>query len=92
MFIGVNDNGDWIIPSIDINAFSFLRSISNSCALPDPRLKKVTPVPALAFAALVASLNSSLLTLIANTSSGKSVPDWCCIAVLPIPVNVDLGV
>ena len=56
---GVNDNGDCITPSIDINAFSVLRSISISCALPDPKLKKVTPipVPVLAFAEVNANLN-----------------------------------
>ena len=89
---GVNAIGDCIIPSIDISAFSFFKSISNSWTFPLPRLKNVTPVPAFAFAADVANLNWSLLVLIANTSSGKSVPETCCIAVLPIPVKVDLGV
>ena len=89
---GVNAIGDCIKPSISITVFSSFLVISNWWILPDPNDKNVTPVPALALLALTANLNVSLVSLIANTSVGRLVPDVCCIAVAATPTNELLGV
>ena len=89
---GVNANGAWTTLSILIKVFSDLLLISNSWALPPPVLGKVTAVPELAFASVNASLNVSLVNLIAYTSVGKLVWDACCIWVPAIPMKVEFGV
>ena len=92
--IGVKAIGDWIIPSIESNAFSFFLDISNSWLLPEPELVNVTDIPARASARLLAILNLSLLLVdfIANTSrSCAKVPPPVAIPATVAPVNVDPG-
>ena len=91
---GVKAIGDWIIPSIESNAFSFFLDISNSWLLPEPVLVNVTAIPARASARLLAILNLSLLLVdfIANTSrSCAKVPPPVAIPATAAPVNVDPG-
>ena len=89
---GVNAIGDWINPSISITVFSSFLVISSWWILPDPNDTKVTPVPALAFDLLVANLNVSFVSLIANTSVGTLVLCAVVIAVAATPTNELFGV
>ena len=45
VFIGVNDRGDWMMPSISIRDFSSFLYISNLWLLPDPDDVNVTYIP-----------------------------------------------
>ena len=90
--IGVNLSGYWLIPSSVIMVFSLPNNIANSWAFPSPEDPKDTFTPASAFALVVASLNSSSLSLIAYTIDGNGVPLPYVIAVDPTPTKVDFGV
>ena len=85
---GVNDIGDWMIPSITITLFSVRFAIVNRCELPAPTDVNVTADPPLD----VANLNVLLLCFLTNTVVGKLDPPVICNAVAPTPANVDNGV
>ena len=85
---GVNDIGDWMIPSMTITLFSVRFTIVKRWEFPAPTFVNVTALPPLD----VASWKVLFVNFLTNTVVGKLDPPVICNAVAPTPAKVDFGV
>ena len=85
---GVNDIGDWMIPSMTITLFSVRFAIVKRWEFPAPTFVNVTALPPLE----VASWKLLFVNFLTNTVVGKFDPPVICNAVAPTPAKVDFGV